>query len=220
MLVTFAALCAKTASKSSSPILHRRENLKRWFWCAVFEQTYEKAANSQVAKDYKEVLDWLNGGAEPEVVKNFVWTTGTLRTVTPRQSGLYRGTMALIVSQNSRDFLNGKPLTSAIMRAEKVDDHHIFPKAYLNGMGVSGRSVDCVINRTLIDAQTNRIIGKKAPSIYLGAITAKSGKALDTILDSHSLPTGTTSALYKDDFGDFLNWREGKLESLITQATS
>ena len=220
MLVTFAAVCAKTTTKGSSPILVQRDKLKRWFWCAVFEQTYEKAANSQVAKDYKEVCDWLKGGAEPEVVTKFSWNLGTLLNVTPRQSGLYRGTMSLIVAQNSRDFHSGKPLTSAIMRAEKVDDHHIFPKAYLNSLGITGKSVDCIINRTLIDAETNRTIGKKKPSLYLGAIAATCGKSLDPVLKSHSLPIGSTSPLQRDDFSAFLKWRETELETLINKVTS
>jgi hypothetical protein len=219
MLVTFAALCAKTSSIGPA-MLGRREKLKRWFWCAVFNQVYEKAANSQVAKDFNEVLAWLNGGVEPDSVKNFVWISKTLRTVTPRQSGLYRGTMALIISQNTVDFHFGHNLTAAIIRADKIDDHHVFPRGYLKKKGTTDKSVDCILNRTLIDAQTNRVISDKAPSVYLGQIAIGAGVALDVALDSHLLPIGNDSPLRTDKFVEFLNWRETKLEILIAQRTS
>ena len=219
MLVTFAALCAKT-STTGPALLERRKKLKRWFWCSVFNQVYEKAANSQVAKDFKDVSAWIGGGAEPDTVANFTWTSGTLRAVTPRQIGLYRGAMALIVSGSTRDFYSGNAMTAAIVRSDKVDDHHVFPQAYLARRGITDRSADCILNRTLISATTNRKISDNAPSVYLGAITSSAGVHFDDILDSHLLPAGTTSSLYTDKFSDFLDWREAKLERLITNVTS
>ena len=220
MLVTLAIVCAKTTATGPAKAM-RLEKMKRWFWCAVFSQAYEKSANSQIDKDHKELADWINGDVEPDSVKNYKRSPLTLRETAETQRGLYRGVMALTLSERTLDFYTKSPLTAAIISSGKVDDHHIFPKeckAIKDGK-FPAKLVNCIINRTLIDASTNRSIGKNNPSAYLDAMDA-AGVKVTPILDSHSLPSGKLDPLWSDNFDNFLDWREKEIEGLIKTATS
>jgi len=221
MLVPFAAALARTKATTGPQLLNRAQKIKRWFWCSVFNQSYEKAPVSQSAKDFNELVKWIEGGSEPESVRNFNWKQGDLRQITPRQIGLYRGVMALILSQGTRDFYSGSTLTSTLINTGKVDDHHIFPRAFLEQNNLATKEeTDCVLNRTLIDTKTNQQISDKAPSIYMSQIMQSANGGEAAILDSHQIPSGSTSPLLTDDFPAFTMWREGKLEALIAQVTS
>jgi hypothetical protein len=93
-----------------------------------------------------------------------------LRDTTPRQLALYRGTICLVLRRGPRDFHNGAKLTGDLIIEHGVDDHHVFPHAYLDRQGMVPRFRDCMLNRTLIDRTTNRRITDRAPADYMAQI--------------------------------------------------
>ena len=108
-----------------------------------------------------------------------------------------------------------------MMNDESIDDHHIFPAKFLEKeKGVSlARTRDCVLNRTLIDRTTNQMINARAPSKYLADIRATSGFPFDAVLTSHTLPAGTDSPFWTDDYETFLDWRQQRLWDEIRRVT-
>jgi hypothetical protein len=212
IIIPLTAVLAKIGLRKGPRAAADRHKLSQWFWCAVFGQVYENAPNSQAAKDVVEIVKWLNDGPQPESVKGFRFDPGNLQDVTPRQRALYRGVICLILRGAPRDFHYASKLTVETMLEQMVDDHHIFPYDYLKKKGVPERLRDCVLNRTLIDAKTNRRIGARAPSDYLGEIRqslkpVKDG-SFQKLLESHLLPGGKGSPFWKDDFEGFLEWRK------------
>src|SRR5262249_46487873 len=131
MIAPLTAVLAKAGSPKTALAGAQREKLKRWFWCAVFGQAYESAANSQSAKDVAALMDWLGGGAAPETVGGFRFDPKTLRDVTPRQRSIYRGVICLILANGARDFHTQAVITGKLMEAEGIDDHHVFPAHFL-----------------------------------------------------------------------------------------
>jgi hypothetical protein len=107
------------------------------------------------------------------------------------------------------------------MIEQGIDDHHVFPQAYLEATApeLSARLRDCVLNRTLIDRATNQRINKRPPSSYLADIQQKVQGALPVLLASHLLPTGSTNPLLDDDFEGFLQWRQDAIWQRIQHAT-
>ena len=103
-----------------------------------------------------------------------------LRDVTPRQRAIYRGAICLILGNGARDFHTQAVITGKLMTDEGIDDHHVFPEAYLRSEGVSKRRafVTACVNRTLIDRTTNQMIGDRAPSDYLAEIRGHAGLPL------------------------------------------
>lgn len=222
ILVPVAATMAAAARLKGPQAGDARNKLKRWFWCAVFGQAYEKAPNSQAAKDYSELSAWNSGGKEPDSVSTFAFQSASLRQTTPRQRAVYRGVMALVLRHGAKDFHQASTMTSSMMREQKVDDHHLFPQGYLSQLGVNVDPTlrDCVLNRTLIDKETDIRIGKRAPSDYLGEIETKIGTVkFAELLDSHLLPVGPDSPFLGDRFEEFLEARERLIAAEITKIT-
>ena len=220
MLPPLAAVLARAGSPNTPEAGAQREKLKRWFWCAVFGQVYEGAPNSKAAKDVVEILAWLTGGDLPESVASFHFDPRVLRDVTPRQRAIYRGAICLILGNGARDFHTQAVITGKLMAEEGIDDHHVFPAAYLERCGVApARMRDCVLNRTLIDRTTNQMISDRAPSDYLAEIKRTKGFPFVHVLTSHGLPAAADSPLLRDDYKAFLAWRQEYLWQEIRRAT-
>jgi hypothetical protein len=222
ILVSLAAICAQADGIAGPGAAARRNQIIRWFWCSVFGQAYENSPNSQAAKDFIEFCKWLESGPEPQVVKDFTFDPQTLRQTTPRQRAVYRGAISLILRNEARDFHAGTKITLKLIEEAKIDDHHLFPQAYIaeNLPNVNSTLRDCILNRTLIDKATNIRISKRAPSDYLHEIKQILRKNFEKLLASHLLPTGAASPLLKDDFEAFLDERQKLLAQKIVEVTS
>ncbi len=223
ILIPMAAVWASQKTIKGAEAGANRIKFLRWFWCSVFGQQYENAPNSQAEKDFGELKSWMNGGQESESVTSFSIESLKLRNVRPKQRAVYRGTMALILQNGALDFHNRGPITSQLIADKKnpVDDHHIFPRAYLNKRDVSASLRDCILNRTYIDRATNHRLSKRAPSDYFGEIRRKQGEQqTDELFRTHLLPLGNDSSLLVDDFEGFLANREKLLMGLIHKKTA
>lgn len=222
MLPPLAAILAKAGSPKTATAGAQRKKLERWFWCSVFAQVYENAPNSKSAKDVLEVGAWFEGGSPPESVSSFRFDPRTLREATPKQRSIYRGAMCLALGSGTgaRDFHTKSVITGKLMNEEGIDDHHVFPAAYLDRRRLANaRQRDCILNRTLIDRTTNQMISDRAPSKYLDDMRKTPGFPFDAVLASHCLPTGKDSPLLADDFESFLAWRQDRLWQEIQRVT-
>lgn len=218
MLLTLAAAWREVDDANGPEVAGRREKLKRWFWCATFAQRYETQANTRTQNDVQTLRKWLRGDGEaPEVTVE--GEIRSFRRVASPQRALYYAALSLSLRDQPLDFHVGRPLTAQRIKDEQIDDHHIFPRAYL-GDEVSKQLVDSVLNHTLIDKITNIRISAKAPSTYLAEMQhAVSPELLARTLDSHGLPPEADGPLWTDDFDAFLEWREGRLTRQILDVT-
>ena len=214
ILIPMAGVLAKIET-SQDIFLPKRKKLIRWYWRSVLSQTYERALNSQVAKDYRELQEWLNGGNEPEAVAAFD-STVNLREITFRQRGLYRTLMGLVLRNRPKDFHSGTLIDSSSNTASR-DDHHIFPKAYLAKRRLAiDVTADNILNHTLIDSKTNKKIGKTAPSEYIPKIERDFQGDIGEIFESHLC---SVDLLRSDDFEAFIADRERRFQEEIEAVT-
>jgi len=223
ILIPMAAVWASQSKVKGASAGANRIKLLRWFWCSVFGQQYENAPNSQAEKDFAELKLWMRGGQAPESVTSFSADSLRLRSVKPKQRAVYRGAMALILQNGALDFHKRGPITSQLIADKKnpVDDHHIFPRAFLNKHDVPAALRDCILNRTYVDRATNHRLSKRAPSDYFSEIRQKHGpQETDDLFQTHLLPTGNESPLLEDDFERFLAQREKLLMDLVRRETS
>jgi hypothetical protein len=125
-----------------------------------------------------------------------------------------------MLCNDARDFHTQSVITGKLMAQEGIDDHHVFPAAYLERRGiVPARVRDCVLNRTLIDRTTNQMISDRAPSDYLTEIRGTRGFPFASVLASHGLPAEPDSPLLRDDFDAFVDWRQSRLWDEIRRVT-
>lgn len=179
----------------------------------MFSGAFDASPNSGAVRHYQELGKWLDGGAAPEVLSTLGvrFNADFLLEAKIGQRALYRGVMALTVTHGALDFHNFQPLTSERLTERKIDAHHVFPRKYLQNNGQSGEtaaSADLVLNRALIDKQTNRSIQDRAPSSYLTEIDDVLAGDLSTVLDSQLLPSDKTGGLWLDSYETFLVERQ------------
>lgn len=194
--------------------------LRQWYWCGVFGEMYGGATETRFANDLQDVVSWVNGGEEPRTVRESQFQAERLLNLRTRNSAAYKGLYAQQMARGGRDFRTGATIDVHAYLDEAIDVHHIFPQKWCIENGVPANIMNSIINKTTIDATTNRRIGGSAPSKYLSKIERDEKIAedeLDAILRSHDIDP---LALRRDDFGAFFNARLERLVKQIEDATS
>lgn len=194
-----------------------KSKLIRWFWCGVFGEMYGGANETRFANDATGVIDWIDGGSEPDTVTRAYFQPTRLLTLQTRLSAAYKGVMALILEARAVDFISGTEMGFANFTEQAVDIHHIFPRAYCENK-YKREQWNSIVNKTPLTARTNRTIGGSAPSRYLRRIESEDHVTpadLDRFIATHLIDV---SALRADDFEGFFVKRAKALLGLISAA--
>lgn len=215
-LVPLAAILARLGDGWKSDAV--RQKLTRWYWCGVFGEMYGGTTETRFARDVPEVLAWIDGGDEPDTVRAANFSPDRLLTLRTRLSAAYKGLHAILMRDGARDFVSGERSDIHRYFNDRVDIHHIFPKAWCTKNGIDRGRYDSIVNKTPLSAETNRAIGGRAPSVYLETVRKKSGAddaRLDEILLTHVIDP---EALRADDFESFFEARRRELLERIAIA--
>lgn len=168
--------------------------LERWFWSGIFNESYGSAVETQYSRDLEQVTGWIRGGAVPVMVNDANFIPERLISLRTRNSAAYKGLYALQMKSGAADWRTAQrlalSLTPTTWRQANIDIHHIFPKRWCQMSAkprIPQQLYDSVINKTPIDATTNRSIGGRAPSEYLPILQSQaiSADALDKVLAEH-----------------------------------
>ena len=194
--------------------------LGQWFWCGVLGEMYGGAAETRFANDLEDCIAWIQDRADstpPRTVQTAQFQAERLLTLRTRNSAAYKGLYALQMKQGARDFKTGHPIDVHAYMEDAIDIHHIFPRRWCDDPEhkIDSKVADCIVNKTALDAHSNRRIGGNAPSIYLSRIESGDrieSHVIDGFLRSHDIDPG---ALRRDDFPRFFNQR---FESLLRHA--
>ena len=196
-----------------------KQKLEQWYWSGVFGEAYGGTVETQFALDLEEVAVWIRGGPSPRLVVEASFTPERLLTMRSRNSAAYKGLYALQMKNGAADWRTNKHLSFMTFTGQSIDIHHIFPQAWCEDEAeppVPPGLYNSVINKTPIDAVTNRIIGRKAPSFYLPILQKLiSPISLDDVLVTHWIDPAILRA---DDFAQSFVKRGVILLSLIGQA--
>ena len=170
-LVPLAALYVELGSELQPANANLK--LERWFWSGIFGESYGSAVETQYALDLAQVTEWIRGGPEPTLVSEASFIPERLLSLRTRNSAAYKGLYALQMKNGAADWRTAKALSFAVWDDRHIDIHHIFPVAWCRKQKppVPDRLCNSVINKTPIDAETNRRIGSNAPSRYLSRAT-------------------------------------------------
>ncbi|MEI7988742.1 MAG: DUF262 domain-containing protein [Chloroflexota bacterium] len=195
--------------------------IQRWYWASVFRERYAGSVESAIYRDYQDFLRSIGDSAfeaealreaRTSILENQAFSLKSIN----RLNSIYRGVICLVALRGAKDFRADDSI-----QFHTLEDHHIFPVAYLNklhpsdGKPFSSERINCVINRTLIADQTNKQISKRSPSQYLKEIIP--AERTEVILISHFIESGAQAAMQNDDFETFLNTRERVLIAEITK---
>ena len=194
-------------------------HIRRWYWCGVLGELYGGAIETRFANDLVQVVDWVHGaGAEPITVYESSFDPGRLLTLRTRNAAAYKGIYALLMAKGCKDWLFDRDITLANHHQLAVDIHHVFPKAWCSANGIDDLRRESIVNKTAISAETNRVIGGKAPSKYVVQLAEKAGAPQASIMariEGHQIASEDLAA---DDFEAFFDARRRALLDLIGQA--
>ena len=216
-LVPLAALHVELGGELATS--NAQDKLNRWFWCGILGEAYGSAVETQFALDLSQVSGYIRDGAEPELVAQASFAPERLLSLRTRNSAAYKGLYALQMKSGAADWRSAQPLSLATWHNESIDIHHIFPVAWCrnNTRSIPSDLYDSIINKTPIDALTNRMIGGDAPSRYLPRLrqdVSEEGK-LNRILEAHWIEP---SLLERDRFSSCFVKRGQAMFDLINQA--
>lgn len=219
-LIPLAAICSELISQNKIGITNIKNKIKKWYWCGVFGELYGSANETRYANDIVQVLDWINHDDKlPKTCQEAFFNPVRLLSMQSRQSAAYKGVMALILKNHSRDFVSGREMDFTVYKSENVDIHHIFPRSYCEKMNLQWLKWNSIINKTPISYVTNRAIGGVAPSKYLLGIESKGqvdSATLDAYLESHWI---NPELCRSDNFNAFIIDRSIKLLNAIEEVT-
>ena len=218
-LIPLAVLCTILAEDRKIKITNIKNKIKQWYWCGVFGELYGSANETRYVNDVVGVMEWINDDTKlPKTVAEAYFNPLRLLTLQSRLSAAYKGIMALILKNHSKDFISGREMDFTVYKAEGVDIDHVFPKDYCEKQRYPREKWNSVVNKTPISYSTNREIGGVAPGKYLDKIAQKGQVAvpvLDSYLESHWL---NVTACRTDNFDKHIIERAKKLLDAIESA--
>jgi len=125
-LVPMAAIIAELGEKINQ--VGNKNKLLRWFWCGIFGELYGSANETRYALDLVQVVDWINNdGEEPKTIYDANFSPSRLLTLRTRNSAAYKGIYALMLKDNTKDWLSATKIDLSTYFSEAIDVHHIFP---------------------------------------------------------------------------------------------
>ena len=216
-LIPMAAILADLKEEIDN--VGKKKKLMRWFWCGVLGELYGASNDTRYALDITQVIDWIRDCAgEPRTILDANFSPSRFYTLRTRNSAAYKGIYALLMEEQTKDWLSATKIDLSSYFAESIDIHHIFPVAWCEKNGINENEYNSIINKTPLSGRTNRIVGGEAPSKYLERVKKHAGvedEEFETIIRSHAIdPT----YLYRDDFRAFFADRKERILRRIESA--
>lgn len=216
-LIPMAAILGVLGNKIDN--IGYKNKLMQWYWCGVFGELYGSANETRYALDLPQVINWIeDDGPKPKTIYDANFSPSRLHTLRTRNSAAYKGIYALLMDDETKDWLSATKIDFSTYFSESIDIHHIFPVAWCLKNGISKDDYNCIINKTPLSGRTNRIVGGEAPSKYLVRLQKHAGvsdEEFQNILKTHVL---SPEFLYTDDFENFFGDRKEKILQRIEKA--
>lgn len=218
--IPLAVLCTLLADGNQIKVTNIKNKIKQWYWCGVFGEMYGGANETRYVYDVVGVMDWISDDTKvPRTVQESFFNPTRLLGLQSRLSAAYKGIIALVLKNHCQDFISGREMDFTVYKAENIDIHHIFPRAYCESKKYDKTLWNSVVNKTPITYSTNREIGGVAPSAYLSKIENKgqvAGDVLDKYIGTHWIDV---SCCRNDDFYGHIISRAKMLLAAIENAT-
>jgi hypothetical protein len=221
MLIPLMLFLQKIGGDFSQMTESQSEFIKFWYWAAIFSEHYSGSSNERIIMDSRA----LSRIAENKAItdRRFFATlrckiTGPedFLSLQKNTSALYAGILNLLNYDvgGLLDWTN----TSKLTTSSRLEDHHVFPRGYLEDTYAEDSeevaTIDSVANRALIPKLTNIKIGKKSPATYLKSLKANNSNVA-TCLHNHALPTELIDGTWDNRYKDFLTNRAARMFALI-----
>jgi hypothetical protein len=215
-LIPMAAVFALLRQQAET--VGARQKISRWYWCGVLGELYGGTTETRFARDVPELVEWIRGTeTEPRTVQEAQFFSNRLWSLRTRGSAAYKGLYALLLQEKPLDWCTGSDMSDENYFDNAVDIHHVFPRVWCDKYGIDANRYNSILNKTPLTARTNRIIGGRAPSIYLRGLAKNAETTPETIDDNVRSHRISADDLRNDDFDAVVQQREQALVTLVSQ---
>lgn len=208
-----------------------RRMIGRWFFMSNLTSRYARSPESSMEFDLAELRQVKNASEFlgtldqicSDTLTNDFWNItlpNDLATSSARTPSLF-AYYASLVLLDARAFLSNHKVVDLLDASvhstrHAAERHHLFPKAYLESIGVGGmRETNQIANFALTDWSDNSQIGSRAPSEYLPELQNRfDAGQLQRMYYWHALPDGWEQIAYDD----FLERRRELIARVIRDA--
>ncbi len=210
LLVEFFNLCPR-------PSIAQRDELRKWFWTSSFTRYFGIANTGLITKSLSEIRAFSRLETTTIPVPKEVTPASLLRDnfILNKANSL---TFALILAtQGPKSFLDGAPVDTrrALAYPNRLEYHHIFPKAFLKKLDFSSRKIDYHLNIAMINLSDNREILDSKPSDYFKIMEDRLGDRMEMVMLSHFISPEGIECAKANDFEGFILERERLLSEAI-----
>lgn len=156
-------------ANNNNPKPWQIKDLSKWFWRNSFSDRYKfntagKAQDdiqiiNQIIAGDRNAIDKVASNAKPRLFKEQQFA---------RPSSLSKAFILLLGKKQPLNLLSGEriDLNKSLSTYNYREYHHIFPKDYLKGKGMSPSKINCFANICMLPAYANKRISSKPPSRY------------------------------------------------------
>lgn len=200
---------------------NQKEFLIFWYFNSIFSLRYSGATNERIIEDATIFSNIANGKkvTSPtffnKLTKSQVSQRDDIYSLEKKGNAVYKGILNLINFHSGGliDWNNDGKLS---LNSE-LEDHHIFPKAYLEKTltnEIDKDFIDCVGNRTLVPKKLNIKISAQKPSDYLSQIKGRNSQ-FERTLENHLIPKDILSGELDSEYKFFLELRIDEIFRIV-----
>ncbi len=220
LLVPFSWFFYKKKGKSYSNKEHRL--LRQYFYWASLTNRFNSGVGTKIEADLGKMAAILAGN-QPKYdnyelsvrAQDLEWTWFSVG------NALCRAIICLLSEKKpQRLSTNGQvQLDNSWLKASSSKNyHHFFPRAHLKREGYEPWEANSIVNIVLVDDHLNkRVIGAKAPSIYMKSFQ-KENQDLSKTLRSHYIGSIDKFGISNDDYETFVSKRAKRIAAALNHA--
>lgn len=202
-------------NRNPKPSISSRKTLSNWFWTSSICRQYGSSNSGLITNDLKHFRDFASGKTTTLPVsaefrpKLILEDTFALNKATSMTFAL------LLANKRPQSLLDGSIIDTrkALAVTNRLEYHHIFPKAFLERSGVSRDKANMHLNICMLNLTNNREIADCMPSQYFPRMLSSLGEHASDVLNSNYISEECVEAAIQDNYGAFVVAREACLVS-------
>lgn len=183
--------------------------LKNWFWKTSFSKYFGVANTGLITRSLDQIRNFANGKTDNLEVPSTINYEGFLRDGFRLNKATSTSFALVLAEKNPLSFLNGDRIDTykSLAYINRLEFHHIFPKAYLKRMEFNDIKINYHSNICMLNLGDNREILDKTPSSYFKDMQVNLGDKFSEVLESNYINDEALDCVWNDDYEGFVNAR-------------
>jgi hypothetical protein len=205
------------------PSASQYQAISQWFWKTSLTGYFGGWDTGNMSDDLVAVTEFAKGTMDNIAFSSNIKPTDSIwKTKQFRSNNAHTKLLAIILAhQQPRDLITGQKIdvVKSLSCTNAKEFHHVFPKAFLEGKGVSSNKTNCLANFMMLTSASNKYILKRSPSDYLTEVAKNAGENLGLLLDCNLISMDAYDAAIQDDFDRFIDLRAETIHNFVTAKT-